>query len=613
MSSLSEQRVLLKQIVENTHDSKESLEDQKLDDLNIGSEVVSYVSRMAGRSDTWTLTNSIGEEIRSVEHDNDQVIPYFDPCSMQISGHEKRRLQDEFLKGLHYDGMYDRETSITPAHAKTFQWIFEKGTEHQIHWEDFGKWLESESQLYWITGKAGSGKSTLMKFISAPQSGRMPLAEGVKTTDPPEISGLRCTEYLNKWSGDNQLLIGSFYFWAAGSQIQTSTEGLFRTLLHQLLARNEHIVPNISPRKWEKLFLLGRNSLEFNVSELQIILSRAIGYLSPTTSICLFIDGLDEFKGPHQDLITYFKGLISAHPVKICFASRPWVVFEGAFREQPSLMLEHLTHDDRMTYVKTHFERDNNFERVQALDPGFSYSLFDKIVNNSEGVFLWVRLVVESLLDGMREGDRVSDLQKRLDAIPKDLEDLFQWMLDDLSPSYMDHAAQYFQLVARGPTPLPTILLSFADEEDDYAVRLPVKEIESNVYEARIETMRIRLNSRCKGLLETTAPGREREGIVGGWGSIHPQTVRYLHRTVKDFLEAPERRDKIMKVIDPSFDPHIRLCSGYLALYKSCHYREPVETLDDESRKMELGCMIQMSNVPTATALRMFPMMEQLK
>lgn len=568
---------------------------------------------MAGRSDPWTLTNSIGEEISSIEHDNDQGIPYFDPCSMQISGYEKRRLQDEFLKGLYYDGMYDRESSIAPAHAKTFEWIFEKDTERQALWKDFVKWLESESQLYWITGKAGSGKSTLMKFISAPQSGRMALTEGVSTKDPPKMSKLRCTEYLKKWSGNKQLLIGSFYFWAAGSQIQTSTEGLFRTLLHEVLVRNKHIVPNVSPRKWEKLFFFGRHSLEFNVSELQILLSRAISYLSPTTSICLFIDGLDEFKGHQQDLITYFKDLIAAHPVKICFASRPWVVFEGAFREQPSLMLEHLTHDDRMTYVKSHLEGDFNFERVQTLDPEFSYRLFDKIVNNSEGVFLWVRLVVESLLDGMREGDRVSDLQKRLDAIPKDLEDIFQWMLDDLSPDYRDHAAQYFQLVASGPTPLPIILLSFADEDDDYAVGLPVHEMDANVYKARVETIRIRLNSRCKGLLETTVPCQSRESRVRGWGTIHPQTVRYLHRTVKDFLETPTRREKIMKVTDLSFDPHVRLCSGYLALYKSCHYREPVEILDDESRKMALGCMMQMSKVPTATALRMFPVMDQLK
>lgn len=615
MSSLSEQRELLKQIVENTHDIKESPNDQKLDDLNVGFEVVSYVSRTAGRPDPWTLTNSIGGEISSFEPESDLAIHNFESGSTQLSGREKRRLQEKFLKGLYYDGMYDRETSIAPAHAKTFQWMFERDGEHQIQWVDFRQWLESESKLYWITGKAGSGKSTLMKFISAPQSASTASPGGEKITSPPSTSGLRCTEFLTKWSGHNNLMVGSFYFWAAGSEIQRSTEGLFRTLCHQILKRYGHIIPEVSPRRWGELHLVGQASLDFTVHELQILLSRSIGCLSPTTRICFFIDGLDEFKGHHQDLVTYFKDLVSTHPVKICFASRPWVVFENAFREQPSLKLEDLTHDDRMAYVRSHFEGDVNFKRVQTLDPGFAGSLFYKIVKNSEGVFLWVRLVVRSLLDGMLEGDRVSDLQKRLDAIPKDLEDLFQWMLDGLSPSHMDQAAQYFQLMASGPTPLPTILLSFADEEDEYAVRLPVKTLEPETYIARIETMRIRLNSRCKGLLETTEPSRQSQSVVQSWGSIHPQTVRYLHRTVKDFLETPERRKKIMKSINSTFDPHLRLCSGYLAVYKSCHYREPIETMhvDDESRKMALGCMLQMSNVPATTATRMFPILEQLR
>lgn len=176
--------------------------------------------------------------------------------------------------------------------------------------------------------------------------------------------------------------MASFYFWAAGSRIQTSTEGLFRTLLHQLLARNKHIIPKISPRKLKELLQSDRNSLDFTAHELQALLSRTIDHLSSTTKICLFIDGLDESKGHHQDLVTYFKDMISAHPVKICFASRPWVVFESAFREQPNMMLEHLTHNDRMTYVKSHIEGDANFELVQTLDPGFANSLFDDIVAN---------------------------------------------------------------------------------------------------------------------------------------------------------------------------------------------------------------------------------------
>lgn len=139
----------------------------------------------------------------------------------------------------------------------------------------------------------------------------------------------------------------------------------------------------------------------------------------------------------------------------------------------------------------------------------------------------------------MREGDRVSDLQKRLDAMPKDVEDLFQWILDDLSPDYMDHAAQYFQLIASGPTPLPIILLSFADEEDAYAIKVPFEKMQPEVYEARIEVFRLRINSRCEGLLETTAPCRPGETTGESWGTIHSHAVHYLHRTVKDFLEIP--------------------------------------------------------------------------
>lgn len=168
-------------------------------------------------------------------------------------------------------------------------------------------------------------------------------------------------------------------------------------------------------------------------------------------------------------------------------------------------------------------------------------------------------------------------------------------------------------MVASGPAPLPTILLSFADEEDDYAERLPVKTLEPNVYEARVEATRIRLNSRCKGFLEASAPGRQRKSTDNDWGTIHPQTVRYLHRIVKEFLETETRREKITKAIKSSFNPHLRLCAGYLAVYKTCHYRGLAERLDDETQKMALGCLMQLSNVPSNMATRMYPILEQLE
>lgn len=91
--------------------------------------------------------------------------------------------------------MNDREHSIQVSHAGTFTWIFEEKDddednehveEYEINensrddehndmtddqedglsrWDSFTYFLEGENRIYWVQGKAGSGKSCLMKFI----------------------------------------------------------------------------------------------------------------------------------------------------------------------------------------------------------------------------------------------------------------------------------------------------------------------------------------------------------------------------------------------------------------------------------------------------------------
>jgi len=72
------------------------------------------------------------------------------------------------LRCLNYKEMLDRHDRITDRHRETFEWIFYENTpEHiaDVSWDSFSQWLKNPSQLYWITGKAGAGKSTLMKFL----------------------------------------------------------------------------------------------------------------------------------------------------------------------------------------------------------------------------------------------------------------------------------------------------------------------------------------------------------------------------------------------------------------------------------------------------------------
>lgn len=66
----------------------------------------------------------------------------------------------QIVRSLTFPTMRDRYDETPEAHRKTFRWILE-----DLPKNDFVKWLQSGAGLYWINGKAGSGKSTLMRFI----------------------------------------------------------------------------------------------------------------------------------------------------------------------------------------------------------------------------------------------------------------------------------------------------------------------------------------------------------------------------------------------------------------------------------------------------------------
>lgn len=69
------------------------------------------------------------------------------------------------LNSLAFDRMRYRHATILEAHPKTFEWAFQ----NQLQ-----SWLRSSHPVFWITGKPGSGKSTLMKYLV--NNPRTPLA-----------------------------------------------------------------------------------------------------------------------------------------------------------------------------------------------------------------------------------------------------------------------------------------------------------------------------------------------------------------------------------------------------------------------------------------------------
>lgn len=488
-----------------------------------------------------------------------------DVSGLSISADRRKTLQSAFITRLRYPGMEDREGRIADAYEKTFQWIFDDQDGQEKRWSNFRDWLKSDLQLYWITGKAGSGKSTLMKFICHEESSAIPSKPWDATTGSKGVivkRQSRCEKYLRNWAAGSRLITATYFFWNSGVHLQMSKKGLLLSLLFQILRQCPELIPSVSPSRWEALCLFNDDPREWTKQELEQMLRSAAEKLSQAAKLCLFVDGLDEFDGRHDDLICLFQALIANQNVKVCVSSRPWVLFEDAFKHRPSLTLQDLTYPDIKHYVTSNFHRDSGFAQLRSREPTYAGQLVENVVSKASGVFLWVHLVVASLLAGMGYGDRVSDLQRRLDLLPPDLGDLYEKILQSLDPFYLEHAAQLFKLVQESIDPPSLLLLSFADEASlEFALKQPIQALSPDDMFLRAETMRRRLNSRCKGLLEVKSSM--------SLGAVGEDTVQYLHRTVKDYIESPEVQDKLQSAMESAFDPHLRLCTGNVAHLKA--------------------------------------------
>ena len=395
------------------------------------------------------------------------------------------------LRSFAFDAMEDRHCTVADAHARTFSWIFEKTNADETPWDDFAAWLESGDDLYWINGKAASGKSTLMKYI---------------------FNEPRLKTSLGHWAGDTKLVCARFYFWHLGTNLQKSHAGLLRSILYQVLDQCRELIPHILPDLWKRttsqstIFLesLTKTWHTWALADLQAIFERLIKQKELPVMFCFFIDGLDEFDGEHTDIATLFKLVASYAHTKVCVSSRPLMVFEQEFALCPKLHLQDLTANDIMAYVHDKLNGHRGIADLNQRDPEAISELALEVCEMSSGVFLWVTLAVKSLLEGLTNLDGISDLQARLRELPPELDDLFSLMLRAIKPSfYFRQASKLLQVVYQSESQLSATELSFADEEDESLVfKLQFSDMAEPDREARSQAIRARVKTRCAGLLE---------------------------------------------------------------------------------------------------------------
>jgi hypothetical protein len=350
--------------------------------------------------------------------------------------------------------------------------------------------------------------------------------------------------------------MAGFFFWNSGSAMQMSRMGLLRTLILQMMEDDADLPIQAFPGRWELHSLINRGLHPWTWQELKETFMRLLS--DPSRCFCFFIDGLDEFDGNPEELVQLALSIARAPNAKICVASRPSLVFEDAFKGKPSLLLEWLTRPDIQAYVSANFRENKQFIRLLEHNHDFASQLENDVVEKSSGVFLWVYLVVNSLLDGIRNSDRIADLQRRLEDLPSDLEELFNRLLNSVEPFYFQQACHMIEIARVAQQPPDLLVFDFATESPTAALRAAIRPMSQTDRDVALEDARRRLKSRCKGFFEVT-PG----------DGTHPPRVEYLHRTAKDFLQSPSIRTKIHQARDKSFDPNCSLASAYLLELKT--------------------------------------------
>jgi hypothetical protein len=444
---------------------------------------------------------------------------------LKVSSKTASEVESIILEDLSFGRTMElRQQIVSSAHKATFRWILCDSSAQEKPWDNLMQWLRNDGGCYWINGKAASGKSTLMKFL----------------TGQPETRAA-----LEVWSGSNELLIVPFFFWHLGTELQKSQTGLLRSLLHFILSRYRSLIAKVIPGYYNDVARKLRNEEEseqlasvepLTSIELKLAIFKMFDVLPETLSLCFFIDGIDEFSGDHTDLGDLLKTIVS-HKVKMVLSSRPIGPCITAFGEYPKLRLQDLTKDDINSYIEAQFGKNPYKQLLSKNKPEDVHQLMQEISLRSSGIFLWVELVMKSLLRGLIDGDQMDDLRKRLCEYPRELEPLYKHMLDGVNESYRIQASKYLQILLRSIEvqlfePISLSQMSFADEDDPNAVlKMPSRTISNAELSSRNEVIKRRIVSRCCGLIEWTyledAEPRD-------------SAVNFLHKSVVDFLRKPD-------------------------------------------------------------------------
>lgn len=456
-------------------------------------------------------------------------------CLSRMDDNEQHSLRRRLLDALAFPDMNDRQNQIERLvgdFGDTFQWIFDDFDQNR-----FPAWLQEGSGVFWICGKAGSGKSSLMDLI----------ARNI------EDGGL-FFDLLKQWAGTETPGLLTFWFYRPSpNELIKSTSGLWRSLCFQILNQEPNLSKKIRensdgkvPEKLKTSLIASGSCVQsWSDSQLKSWLEYLLTHCD--SKYCLLIDGLDEVGESALEAVKEVSRM-SSH-VKICCSSRPESSFHDALQESPSLLLEERNATDIASYC------NRRLEGTRAADH------CDSIASRAQGVFLWAHLVTEVLREAAKRGDDENELEERLKICPDGMTELFTHLLERQDKFYLKYPKPYLKLIdvavrrksCWAIPDLPVLVLHLASQNQHELLEAISDGSGSDFFtkldqNTRFPELKTIVVTRCAGLIEMTPdefvrdPHRHdhnasRNRRYRQLEVTHNFKVRFTHRSALSFLQ----------------------------------------------------------------------------
>ena len=473
-----------------------------------------------------------------------------------ISAANEAYFCEQIFERLNFEELEHRLNAVAAPHRGTLEWVFD-----DLQMDEGGllEWLGNQrgENLFWVTGRPGAGKTTLMKSM---------------------FRNDRIFDYLEAWSGQAPGITSGFFFWNCGTELQRSGLGMLRSILYESLQdmiygpleKEAYIIQTLFADRWEQFRSYGGGLDVLSYAELRRAFELMIS--DTTTKFLFLIDGLDEMDEAADivDVIPLLTTASKKENIKLLVSSRPSPAFQEAFDKRPRLWVDDHTQHDVHGYILDAFGQNEALAKLRGntVVPEET-DIVGMLTESSSGIFLWAQLATKFLLQELTGNDNFTALQNRAEVLPADLDELLSHILSNFDPGDLEQACKISELVEAHGYP-PLLGLSFAlssDEKSSIAApRAPLKQADMAT---RYDAMRQMLTYKCRNLFDVfdTAPAPSNPNPAIESIALPALRVTYTHRAVRTFFLSPATQKT--KRLPPSFDAAAAWAAAHLHQLKT--------------------------------------------